>query len=271
MTAFTVHQIRWLAYVLLGASAIAAGLSFRSFLRFRRASYFFVREEAFRRLTIRLAWALALLTLAAILFLAAPYLSTSAEEHPEKSSSSGPFIPPTLTPSYPSPTDTPQPSPAPTSTPTLTPSPTATSTPEPLTPSPAAPTSTSEEPKATLTPVPARADAQITLQALAQDIDENNQPVDPGDTFPPGDYWIYLFFTYENMADGVQRSFEWYRNGEFWERCSDEGLWEWGAAGGTYYWCHPSTGWEPGSYEIRVYVEGELQGAMTFSVEAEGE
>jgi hypothetical protein len=112
--------------------------------------------------------------------------------------------------------------------------------------------------------VPASADAHIELQALAMEKDDSSLPVDPGNQFPPGDHWMYLFFAYEGMQNGVARTFAWYRDGEIIERCSDTSLWEWGDHGRTWYGC--SRTWEPGTYEVQVFVESRLQGLAQFVV-----
>ena len=129
-------------------------------------------------------------------------------------------------------------------------------------------------PVAALTPlpsqVPAGQEARIERVALAAEKDEKDAPVDPGDVLPPGDHWVYLFFTYTGMENGVMRSFAWYRDGQFVERCSDTALWEWSEAGSTWYGCRPAEGWEQGGYEVRVFVETRLQFVARFRVAADG-
>jgi hypothetical protein len=108
--------------------------------------------------------------------------------------------------------------------------------------------------------VPAGADARVVLTALATEKDENSQPLDPGNEFPPGEHWVYLFFTYEEMENGVARTFAWYKDGEFLERCSQTELWEWGDRGRTWYGCPGS--WEPGTYEIHVFREKRVSALL---------
>jgi hypothetical protein len=96
--------------------------------------------------------------------------------------------------------------------------------------------------------------------------DDRGLPVNPDSQFPPGDHAVYLFFTYEGMQNGVERTFAWYKDGEYYERCSQTDLWNWGDRGRTSYYCHPSTGWESGSYEIHVFVEEELQFIAQFVI-----
>ncbi len=109
-------------------------------------------------------------------------------------------------------------------------------------------------------------DARIELGSIATERGEDGRPVDPGTEFAAGSHAIYLFFSYSGMENGVARTFAWYKDGEFWPRCSSYGLWDWGARGATHFYCRPSDGWEPGEYEIRVFVEFRLQGIARFVV-----
>jgi len=127
----------------------------------------------------------------------------------------------------------------------------------------------SEGPTPELSPVPAGSEASIRFTALAMERNESGLPVNPGFEFPPGDHAMYLFFTYEGMQNGVERTFAWYKEEEFFERCSQTALWEWGDRGRTSYYCEPSVGWEPGNYEIHVLVEDQLQFLVEFTITEE--
>lgn len=252
MTTATVALVRWVAYALLIISIVPIGLSIPQFRKARSAPYYAIRRDALK-LAVRWMWAaLALLALAAILLVVAPRLIQVV---------SAPTPVPTATQtSVPIPTHTPRS----TNTPTVTPTrrPTATAPPIPT------PTSAVPLPEPALSPlpsaVPASPDAHIELQSLAMEKDASGLPVDPGNEFPPGDHWVYLFFTYEGMQNGVARTFAWYKDGEFLERCSDTGLWEWGDHGRTWYRC-PGV-WEPGTFEIHVFIETRLQGVAQFVI-----
>lgn len=122
------------------------------------------------------------------------------------------------------------------------------------------------EPTPLPSPVSAGPGARVTFTALAMEKDDSGLPVNPDSQFPPGDHAVYVFFTYEGMQNGVERTFAWYKDGEYYERCSQIDLWSWGDRGRTSYFCHPSTGWESGNYEIHVFVEEELQFIAQFVI-----
>jgi hypothetical protein len=114
--------------------------------------------------------------------------------------------------------------------------------------------------------VPAGPDASVRFTALAMEKDASGLPVNPGFEFPPGDHAMYVFFTYEGMQNGVERTFAWYKDDEPFDRCSQTALWEWGDRGRTSYYCQPSTGWEPGNYAVHVLVEDKLQFITEFAI-----
>lgn len=263
MTPLILDQMRWVAYALLIASAVPAGLAVAQLVRARRAPYYALRREALRRgkrwvLTalVWLAFAIAVLIvpsrLADILSAPAPVPTATAATVPAR-------------------TPTPRPTRTPTTTPTRRPTATA----------PFIPTSTPDVPlpESALSPlpsaVPAGEDARITVITLAAEADDLEQPVDPGTEFPPGDHRVYLFFTYEGMQNGVATTLAWYKDGEFLDFCSDTWAWglaegrEWGEAGRTSYYCKPPGGWESGAYQVHVFIETRLQGTAQFVITEE--
>jgi hypothetical protein len=156
------------------------------------------------------------------------------------------------------------PTPHPTRTPTVTPTRRPTATP------PFIPTSTPDvrPPESAVTPLPGAVPvgeaAHITFITLAAERDEAGEPVDPGTEFPPGDHRIYLFISYEGMANGVAWTFAIYRDGELVDSATQ--MWEWGATGKTYLYFKPPGGYEPGLYEMQVFVEEQLQGVAQFVI-----
>ncbi|MBE9472778.1 MAG: hypothetical protein IMY75_11805 [Chloroflexi bacterium] len=255
MTTLTLDRLRWVVYALLIASAIPAGLVVSQLIKARRAPYYVMRRDALRRAT---RWMLAMLVLQALavaLLVVPPRLASIL---------STPTPAPTATPTCtPRPTSTPRP----TRTPTVTPTRRPTATP-PLIPThtPAVP-----PPDVALTPlpsaVPAREDALITFITLAADLDASDQPVDMGTEFPPGDHRVYLFVSYESMANGVAWTLAIYREGEFLDETTQ--LWEWGEQGQTYFYYKPPEGYEPGAYEMHVFIETRLQGVAQFVITEE--
>jgi hypothetical protein len=120
--------------------------------------------------------------------------------------------------------------------------------------------------------MPAGEDVRIAIITLAAAEDALGQPVDPGTEFPSGDHRVYLFFTYEGMKDGIATTFAWYKDGEFIDFCSDTWAWglvegrEWGENGRTSYYCKLPGGWQPGTYQVHVFIDDRVQGMTRFVV-----
>ena len=258
MTTQIAVWVRWFAYTLLLASAVPAGLTISQLIRARRAPYYALRREAFRRAKRWILVALVLQASAALLLFAALYL-------------------PAFMPAPPPPvTATATPAPSPTPRPTRTPTPTPTRRPTATPPFIPTPTEIVPLPESALSPlpsaVPAGEDARIAVITLAAGEDAAGEPVDPGSEFPPGDHRVYLFFTYEGMKNGIKTTFAWYKGEELLDFCSDTWLWglaegrDWGEQGRSLYYCKPPGGWEPGTYEIRVFIETQLQGIAQFAI-----
>jgi len=252
--------LRWIAYTLLLASAIPAGLTVYQLVKARRAPYYALRRAALKRSRHWILAALALQALAVLLLIAGLYLPAVAPAPP---------LTPTISPtSTRAPTRTPRPTRTPTTTPTRRPTATPPFIPTPTQPVALPETALSPLPSA----VPAGEDARISVITFAAGEDAAGEPVDPGSEFPPGDQRVYLFFTFEGMEDGVTTTFAWYKGEEFIDFCSDTWLWglvegrEWGERGKSSYYCKPPGGWEPGTYEIRVFIEDRLQGVAQFAI-----
>jgi len=255
--------IRWAAYMLLTASGIPAGLVVYQLIKARRAPYYAMRRDAFRRAKHWLLASLVLQALAVALLILPLYLTVIVPAPPP-----APTVTPTVTPVF-------TPTRRPTRTPIATPTRRPTATP-PFIPTltPAIPL-----PEPALSPlpsaVPAGEDARIAIITMAADLDDSGQPVDPGTEFPPGDHRVCLSFTYEGMKNGVMTTFAWYSGEEFLDFCSDTWLWglvegrDWGEHGQSSYYCNPPGGWEPGTYEIRVFIETQLQGIAQFVIREE--
>lgn len=242
--------------MLLVGSIIPLGLSIPQFLKSRRAKYYGIRREALQR-ALRWLLIMGIVQAAAILLLIVCPLLESSDAPPLPNATALPTNTPVETTR--SSTNTPRPTDEPTITPTRRPAATPAPTPVPTMPP-------SDGPTPELSPVPAGSEASVKFTALAMEKNESGLPVNPGFEFPPGDHAVYVFFTYEGMQNGVERTFIWYKEGEFLERCSQTALWEWGDRGRTSYYCEPSTGWEPGDYEVHVFVEDRLQFLVEFVI-----
>lgn len=258
LTALTTEQVRWIGVALLLASAASVGLAVPHFIKSRRAPYYALRREALGRATRWVSVALLLLILASILFIAAPSIARFASI-----AAPAPVATPTHAPPF---TSTPLPTRMLTATPTRRP----TATP-PLIPTP---TPDVPLPEAILTPlpsaVPAGEEARIELQYVM--FERGDQEAEQATGFPAGEYRVYATFTYEGMKDGTVTTFAWYRDGEFDEFCSDTWAWglvegrNWGERGRKSYYCKLPGGWQPGTYEIRVFVETRFQGSVQFVI-----
>jgi hypothetical protein len=246
--------LRWVAQVLLLASVIPVGVVIAQLIKARRAPFYIARELALRRVKRWVLVALLLLVLGLDLWI----------------------IPPRLAPVFDRPSEQEPYTPAPTSvtivtfTPRPTQTPTVTPTRRPTATPPFIPTPTSDVPlpESALSPlpsaVPAGEGARIGVITLAADRDDRGQPVDPATEFPPGDRRVYLFVHYEGMANGVAWTFAIYREGALLDSTTQ--LWEWGAEGMTYLYYKPPGGYEPGTYEMRVFVEHRLKAVAQFAV-----
>jgi hypothetical protein len=260
LTDLILDVARWVAYGLLIAAAFPTAMAVVQLIKARRAPIYATRQNAYKEARRWMSALLVLLVLALVLLVVPPPVAAL-------------LVRPT-----PVPTATPTAAPTCTATPCPTGTPTATPTRRPTATPPTIPTLTPSlsPPETVLTPLPsampARENAHIAIITLAAGEDENGDPVDPGSEFPPGQQRVYLFFTYEGMRTGTQTTFAWYKGEEFIEFCSDTWLWgtvegrQWGWRGRTSYRCRPPEGWEPGTYEIRVFIETQLQGVAQFVV-----
>jgi hypothetical protein len=108
--------------------------------------------------------------------------------------------------------------------------------------------------------------------AISMQKDEDDAPIEPGNEFPSGSYPLYVFFEYGDMETGNTTIFAWYKDGNYFESCLDVWAWglpeerQWGERGGAYLACTPSGGWQVGNYEIRVFIDTQVQSSVQFSV-----
>ncbi len=262
------------AIVLFAFAVIAFGLSVLYFRRARTAPYYIMREAARHKgVNWFLGAVAALMVGVGLLFL---------HDHP-------PQFPPPPTPAPPTATATPLPAvsiptatlpPLPTATlpslPTTVPSATPTRPPTATPPFIPTPTPTYPLPEGAVpilpNAVPAAPEAQITFAAFALDV-ENRRPVEPGLEFPPGDHRIYFFFNYQDMTAGSTWTYAWYRNGEYldgntclWASAAGDCPQTVGVTGTTYLFYRPPGGYEPGTYEVRVWIEDRVQSTAQFVI-----
>ncbi len=263
-SAFPLHWVGLALLVLVVGAIIASILQFR---HARVAPYYFMREAA-RRSGIR--W---LLVAVAALVLSA---STFYIQHRWRAVSPPPVSgTATFTAGVESPTAAPQPSP--TATPIPSPVPSPTMPPPTATPSPApTPTPFYPMPETARSPlpgaVPARPEARIVLETFALGV-ENGRPVQPGAEFTAGDFRVYAFIRYEGMSRGATWTYGWYREGEYldgntclwWTRLPDCPYMV-GENGLTFLYYRRPGGYDPGTYEVRIWIEDRFQGAYRFVI-----
>lgn len=244
----------WGAIAVLALGAIAIGMSVLFFRRARLAPYYILREIARRK---GLRW-LMVATVSLPVGMGLLYL------HIRLPTLSSPTPPPHLT-AAPTATETAIRTPTsrftpfPSATPTrrLTATPPLIPTPTPFYPLPE--TALSPLPGA----VPAGPEAEILFITFAVG-EKNGQPVDPGVEFPPGDHRVYLFFEYRGMARNVVWTYGWYKDGTYLDGATR--LWVLNSRGVNYLYFKPPGGYEPGVYEVRIWIEGRFQGSRQFLI-----
>lgn len=148
-------------------------------------------------------------------------------------------------------------------TPTITETPTITNTPS-VTNTPALPSEVLNKFQSTTTP---RAVPVFSPVRFARKIDKNYQPVDPAIEFANPINEMFGVFSYDKMTPGAEWSALWYRNGElvYYETIP----WNGGTGGYGYtQWAPPTEEWQPGTYEVQIFVGTEwVKGASgTFTV-----
>lgn len=158
------------------------------------------------------------------------------------------------------PTDTPEP----TSTPTPAPPPTV--TPTPLGAGGLQPAQPEESP--TPTPSSEALEPVIGPITFAADVTDDNEPVEPGITFPTELEEIHAIFEYEGLSEDVIWERHWFQ-GET-EVGTGSGPWDAGESG-TFDLSLTGDG-EPlgsGTWKLEIYVNGELARTGTFIIEEE--
>ena len=226
----------------------------------RRAAYYGLRQEAIRQMRRR-----GLITLIVLIIFAAAAVFIRLQPPP-------PALPPVAIISSPTPIP-PSLTPTPTRLPSSTPTPTATAV---ISPTPTLlPTSTllpSSTPQVTvppqlLTPLPSAItpapNARLTFNTFASVLDTNNNPVDPGLTFPAGSRSVRVFFRAANVSNGVTWSVLCYKNGRLVD--SFAGPWQWGTrAQNARAFC--AIDGSPGAYQVTAYLGLNKQFDATFQV-----
>ncbi len=98
-----------------------------------------------------------------------------------------------------------------------------------------------------------RPNASLRITSLDDDISDTLTPPNPRTTFEAGVTRIYLFVEFQGMTEGVLWKRYLYRDGEQ----IDGGSYLWGleTSGTTYFFFGNDSGFPPGTYEIRLYID----------------
>lgn len=110
-------------------------------------------------------------------------------------------------------------------------------------------------------------DTTITPLVFSTEIDDNYKPVAPRQVFGEGFYTIYATFDYDHMVEGMAWSWLWRRNGEIVNGGNE--LWAYGDDGPGWIYYEPPEGFSPGDYTLEVWVNGELFQRAGLTVESE--
>ncbi len=282
------------------AAAVAAfaiillGIAVQKARHARRAAYYVTRRHAQDTANRQFIWAMLLLVIAAGTFIAswiipqearpadlaaqrAPALDTVATAIIVTTMLPTPDLAPTTEQSQSTQLPVADASPTPsTSTDALpadtaTPPPTFTAEPSPLPPQATA-VNTAQAPTdipaltetETAIPAPAAGDKHFVLRAIASSIDASGLPVNPSLQFETGVPSIYIFFDFQNVPEGRRLRHNWFRDGGSvyfeslpWERA--------GNGNAAINWS-PARGFDPGIYEVRVFLDDQLQFIANFEV-----
>ncbi len=182
-----------------------------------------------------------------------------------------PFTPIPIRSEEPLPSLTPQPSYTP--LPSYTPAPTltplvivVTSTPGPLPSSTPYPTFTPPASSTLLAPrVTPRPNARLTITGLDTQVSDEGEPVEARTEFPAGISRIYYFVRFNFMGQGVVWKRYLYYQGE--PIVGGEYLWGPRMSGYTYFFFGSDTGFVPGEYEIRLFIDDDDIPISTVSFE----
>ena len=114
-----------------------------------------------------------------------------------------------------------------------------------------------------------RPGAVLRITALSDEIDAVLRPVNPRTVFPAGTRRLYFFVEFSGMTDGVMWRRAIYRDGELF----DDSTYLWGLAssGAGHFFFGQDSGFEPDSYEIRLFI-GETEtpvSVMSFTIAPE--
>jgi len=109
------------------------------------------------------------------------------------------------------------------------------------------------EPKVELKP-----GTNLGTVVFSSTVTDEYKAINPGSIFGEGFYTLYATFQYEEMADGMAWSWVWRHNGQVIDGGNE--LWAYGDEGPGYIYLSPETGFGEGRYTLEIWVNGELLG-----------
>ena len=92
--------------------------------------------------------------------------------------------------------------------------------------------------------------------SFSTDVDDELNAIDPRRLFEEGFFTLYATFEYGNMADGMEWSWVWRRDGEVISGGNE--LWVYGDEGPGYVYLNPQEGFKAGQYTVQIWVNDEL-------------
>lgn len=108
---------------------------------------------------------------------------------------------------------------------------------------------------------------EMTPLLFSTEVDDDYNPVSPRRLFGEGFFTLYATFDYDGMADGMAWAWIWRRNGEVVNGGNE--LWNYGDDGPGWIYYEPPEGFSPGEYTLEVWVNGELFQQAGLTIESE--
>jgi hypothetical protein len=94
--------------------------------------------------------------------------------------------------------------------------------------------------------------------ALSSAVTDEYEAISPTNVFREGFYTLYATFAYEDMVDGLEWAWVWRHNGKVVDGGNE--LWAYGDDGPGYIFLSPEEGFQEGQYSLEIWVNGELLG-----------
>lgn len=99
---------------------------------------------------------------------------------------------------------------------------------------------------------------ELGTVVLSSTVTKDYKAVNPGSVFGEGFYTLYATFDYKDMADGMAWAWVWRHNGKVIDGGNE--LWVYGDEGPGYIFLSPEEGFGEGAYTLEIWVNGELLG-----------